>query len=543
MANTALTHSTLEQISNLSQLHIVRQLAFMVIMAAAIALGIAAVLWARDADYSVLYMSLSQQDSVEIAAALDQNGVDYRINSASGLISVPQSRLEQVRLQLASQGLPRSTSIGYEILAEDQSLSTSNFMEQARFNRALEEELVNTIKFIRSVRDARVHLSIPRQSSFLRNSTSPSASVMLNLVEGQTPGSAQLSGIVHLVASSVAGLEPEKVSIVDQYGNLLSRNNASDLTQGTEHLSITRNIEQDYANKIIDILSPIVGQDNIRAQVSADIDFTLTETTAENFNPNTVSVRSEQIQEERSGSMPEDNVEAGTLSDTPPATDTDAAEQPTSLANVQTRVNSTRNFEVDRMVSHTKSVPGTINRLSVAVLVDLDGNSPATEEAGTNPLNEQERLGRLTQLVRDAIGYNEARGDSVNVIAEQFSPVTETFTASSIPIWEQSWIQSAGKQLIAGIVVIFLIFGVLRPALKSTVSPQSALPRRALGSPELALENDLDSDKVELSQASLERAAPPTSKYDQNLAVAQQLVQNEPVRAARMIKEWVASNE
>ena len=538
------TPNTFEQISSLSQLHIVRQLTFMIILAAAIALGTAVVMWSREPDFSTLYVSMSPQDTAEITSVLEQSGVAYKINSLSGVISVPSSELERVRLQLASQGLPRSTSLGYEILSQDQSLNTSNFMEQARFNHALEEELVHTIRFIRSVRDARVHLSIPQQTSFLRSSKKPSASVMLNLMDGQAPGSTQLAGIVHLVASSVAGLDPENVSIIDQNGNLLSQKSESEYEQSAEHLRIIRNIEQDYTDKIIDILSPVVGHDNIRAQVSADIDFTSVETTAESFNPDTIAVRSEQIQEE--SSLDNNQAEPGALTATPPNVNPVNGEQVQEGAG-QSRINTTRNYEVDHSVSHTRMAPGTISRLSVAVLVDLaatttgavDGQAP--DAAAVPGVAEDQRIQRLTQLVRDSIGFNAARGDSVNIINERFSPVEEIEFDTTSPIWEEAWVQSLAKQGLASVVVLLLIFFVLRPAMKMSVSNQSSLPSRA------ALPKGQTAKSGELMSSSEGDAKPqvenlPVSEYDQNLQLAQDLVANEPMRAARMIKEWVASD-
>lgn len=551
MANTDVSRSTLEQISALSQLHYVRQLIFMVLLAAGIALGIAVVLWSRSSDFTPLYMSLSPADSTEVVTALEQMGTEYKINAANGVISVPLSQLEQVRLQLASQGLPRNTSIGYEILSQDQSLSTSNFIEQARFNHALEQELTHTIKFIRNVRDARVHLSIPKQTSFIRDSNKPTASVMLNLADGQTPAASQLAGIVHLVASSVSGLTPDNVSIVDQYGNLLSQKKSAEYELSAEHLRITREIEDEYTRKIIDILSPVVGHDNIRAQVSADIDFTVIETTLENYDPDSTVIRSEQIQEERAQVPTTSTVEPGTLSQTPPQPQPQqaATETVTTTEPMTTRVNATRNFEVDRSVSIRKNVPGTITRLSVAVLVDMDGRTvdlgnasadAADADAAALAAEQQVRIDRLTQLVRDTIGYNQARGDSVNVISEQFAQVETVEFDDSLAFLKQDWIIPLVKQVLAGLVVIVLIFGVLKPTLKSTLSHTSPLPNR-LGAPVAAAGNaELAGDSVELSTAALEQKAPKKSEYDQNLALVQQVVQAEPVRAARMIKEWVS---
>ncbi len=240
MANIVTSNTTFTQLNSLSQLHIVRQLGFMLIVAAGIALGTAIVLWSTNSNYTALYLDMPIQDSADVIAALEQNGTQYKINSSSGIITVPSGKVQQIRLQLANDGLPRSSSRGFDILEDEQSLGTSNFLEQARYHRALEQELVQTIKHIQGVRDARVHLSIPRQTSFIRNSNTPSASVMIDLVNPQSLSDMQLNGILHLVTSSVAGLETEEVSIVDQRGNLLSQQNNAEFNSSNEHIRFTR---------------------------------------------------------------------------------------------------------------------------------------------------------------------------------------------------------------------------------------------------------------------------------------------------------------
>jgi len=546
MANTPISSSAMAQLNSLSQLTLVRQLGFMLILAASIALGIATVLWSRSADHTALYMGLNSQDAADVAAALDQRGLPYKIDSGTGMITVPNDQVRQIRMQLASEGLPRSTSRGFDILEEDQSLGTSNFIEQARYQRALEQELVQTIKQIQGVREARVHLSIPKQTSFIRNSRKPSASVMIDVTGTQQPGDSQLSGILHLVASSVAGLDAESVSIVDQRGNLLSQRSDSQLGNTSETIRYTRNIEQEYSNRIIDILSPIVGAGNVRAQVSANLDFTATETTEELYNPDNSVIRSEQVQEERTGvTNTTGSVAPGTLSPVPPQQQLEQEQQQNQVqsdSSNNSRVSSTRNYEIDRSVNHIKRAPGSIQQLSVAVLVDLQAGVTTTDEEGEvvelDPAVAAARVDRLTQLVQDAIGFSAARGDSVSVINEQFLSM-EPVEAEAPAIWEQSWFSSTLKQAGASIVVIFLIFGVLRPALKSVVA---VAPKSSAGQLAAAGGMDVGDDQVALSgqaQEQLAQAAPPASAYDQNLNKAQQLVTAEPQRAARMIQSWI----
>lgn len=550
MSNPTLNNSALRQINVLSQMALVRQLGFMVILAASIALGVAAVLWSTGSSTTPLYLDLSTQDTADVVAALEQNGTNFEIDSRSGMILVPTDSIREIRLQLASNGLPRSTNRGYDILEDEQALGTSNFLEQARYNRALEQELTQTIGQIQSVRSARVHLSIPKQSSFIRNARKPSASVMIDLYHQQSLSAKQLMGVSHLVASSVSGLSSDDVSIVDQSGNLLSRSSDSEYNSSSENIRFTREIEEDYSNRIIDILTPIVGAGNVRAKVSADLDFTYEETTAETYDPNTVVVRSEQSQEESiGGSTVVEIPQPGELSASIPL---DNPEPSQTTNDGQTRTNSTRNYEIDRSVSVRRTIPGTINHLSVAVLIDLDpGNNPAIEnvEDGTaNVITESipadsEKIARLTQLVKDTIGFSEVRGDSINIINEKFMALPEFPAPEAIPMWQQAWVVTTLKSAAGVMVVLFLIFGVLRPAMKSVVSGAKSLP-----SPSGNSSGDLVTSEGTVSlTGNSEHANLPApafigkSVYDENLALAQTLVQNEPARAARMVQKWLAN--
>jgi flagellar M-ring protein FliF len=544
MANPVPVPQLLTQLNTLTQLSLVRQLILMLLVAGAIALGTSVVLWSRGQNYTVLYSGLAPQDIAELSQALEAAQLRHRIEPGSGHLSVPEDSVHEVRLHLASLRLPRSSASGYDILSEKSSLGTSNFIEQARYNRALEQELAKTIKLLRGVRDVRVHVSVPKQSSFLRSSSKPGASVMLDLSGTATVSDTQIAGIAHLVASSVAGLDSADVSIVDQKGNLLSRPKGQDPLGGsTEQLKYTRNLEQEYTQRIIDILSPVVGPENIRAQVTADIDFTLVETTSENFDPARTVVRSEQtLEENRTNPAP---APGGTLQAAPPtnAEGNVVAATATGTSNNQSRMNATRNYEIDKSVSHVRRVPGDIRRLSVAVLVDLSPLTVDPETGITNTAEQNARLERMTQLVKDSIGYSAARGDSVNLIAERFSLPEEPPSQPIIQeLWESPWVPSVLKQLGASIVILLLIFAVLKPALHSVMrplQPQPALPEpgQAQPAPVAAASVPVSSDA-----SSPIKQLPTRSAFDANLAQAQALVTNEPARAARMIKEWIASD-
>ncbi|HEY0961889.1 MAG TPA: flagellar basal-body MS-ring/collar protein FliF [Pseudomonadales bacterium] len=539
MASKALAHPVLEQINSLTSLNIVRQFGLMLVLAAAIALGTAVVMWSRDQDMSVLYPDLSPTDSSAVLAVLEQGAVPYEIDQRSGLISVPTSQVQQLRLQLASQGLPRTNASGFDMLYEESTLGTSNFLEQARYNRALEQELVQTIKLIRGVRDVRVHLSIPKQSTFLRSGNKASASVMLDVVPGQMVNDNQIAGIAHLVASSVAGLDTANVSIVDQKGTLLSRRQDSEMAVSSEHLQYTRSLEAEYTQRILDILTPVVGEGRVRAQVTADLDFTTIETTEESYDPNAVVLRSEQMSEESRG---QSTPQPGDLSASPPDLLADGSVQ-VATANAttppqQNRTNATRNYEIDKSVSYIRSVPGGIKRLSVAVLVDLPPvGTPAAEageapDAAAAPAIDADKLARLTTLVKDSIGFSEARGDSVNVVSERFTESPLFAEEVATPIWQEAWVPGVLKQLAATAVVLLLIFAVLRPALKSVVIQPGK---------QMVIHQNFDAAKIAGIEAPAKQV-PAKSEYDENLTLAQTLVEQEPARAARMISEWVSND-
>ncbi|MFT4814715.1 MAG: flagellar M-ring protein FliF [Cyclobacteriaceae bacterium] len=553
MANIVSSMINLKQIATLSQLTLVRQIAFMFVVAAGIALGTSIVLWSTSSNYVALFLDMSTQDTADVISALQDSNTEYRIDASTGIISVPVESVQETKLMMASRGLPSSSSLrGYSVLEEEQGLGTSNFMEQARYHRALEQELVETIRHIQIVRNARVHLSIPKQTSFLRSVNKPSASVMIELIGLQGLSDTQLNGILHLVTSSVAGMEPSSVSIVDQLGNLLSQNSDSNLGNSNENIRLTRQFEQDYSNRITSILTPMVGTGNVRTQVSADLDFTFIETTEETYNPNNVVVRSEQTQEESSGSN-SSTVEPGSLSELPPITDVvqNPLESVSGNSN-QTRTNSTRNYEIDRSVSLIRRVPGTVRKLSVAVLVDLHGSETAQvaldEDLAVVESNlelDTLKIERITQLVQEAIGFDAARGDTVRVIHESFVADAEILPAEPLEFWQQEWFFSVLKQVAAGLGVIFLIFGVLRPAMQLTLAPpaltSSVAALQSAGGVELTGEHIQGSANGGPGAASA-LGNSGKSSYDKNLIQAQFLVQNEPARAARMIQNWLTND-
>ncbi len=517
----------------------------MLVFAASIALAFSIVMWSRDEEFTVLYPEATPQDNADMVNMLEQSQIKYQIDSRSGLVSVASTQLQQTRLMLANQGLPRTAHPGYKGMDEGSVIGTSNFVEQTRYNRALEQELVTTIKLIRGVRDARVHLSIPKQTSFVRNGNKPSASVMLDLVGSQSISDNQIAGVAHLVSASVAGMDATDVSIVDQKGTLLSRQHDADFQSSAEQVQFTRSLEQEYSQRILHILTPMVGEGKVKAQVSADLNFTITDTTEENYNPSTTVLRSEQLQQENRATaaapLP------GDLTQTAPNGPAGAAAQTpgdTNATNNQSRVNATRNYEIDRSVSHHRNVPGAVTRLSVAVVVDLQPPpilNPETEQyapaPALTPAQITEKVTKFTRLVKDTIGFSEARGDSVNIISDTFTQDAALMESTPQPIWEQAWVWRLAKLVGASVVVLIIIFTILRPAMTSVLKP-SVTVTQTQAAPQIGS----STLHVQLAPEDAQQKLPLRSAYDENLQLAQNLVKNEPARAARMIKEWVAND-
>jgi flagellar M-ring protein FliF len=553
-------------------MHIFRQLVLMAGIAASIALGVAVVLWSQTPEYRLLYSGLAPQDSARVSGALDQAGLDYRIDPRTGDITVPAAEVHSTRLVLARSGLPGKADKGFSILDQKPALGTSNFIERARFNRALQEELVQTIEAMDSVREARVHLSIPRQTSFLRSRLQPSASVMLNLFPGTGLSQVQVAGIKHLVSASVAGLNAKHVSVLDQTGSLLSMDDDSQYAMSSANLRLKRELEQDYAARIVQILTPIVGADRVHAQVSAELDFTSVETTQEDYTPENI-LRSElaDIEETNEETQPEGI--PGLLPTDPNAEQGGNPAADPEVRTVRSKQRTTRNYEVDRSISHIKRTPGGISRISVAVLIDYpeavipagtaegaegeqqaDGQAEeqgagADVAAATGELDPRQ-YERIVELVRQTIGYDEGRGDVVSVIeSDFFNPGAEEQFAIEESLLENPLLWSGLKNGAAALVVLFLIFGVLRPVLKSSVANDSALPVRQLrlagaGGAENGKGAAEDDDRVTLSAPAQQGLPGATAmpSYDQHLQQARSIVDTEPERAARLIQGWVADD-
>lgn len=544
-------------IDNFMQSSTVRHFGRLIGLAAAVAVGMVVVLWTSEPNYAPLYSNVTGQDASEIANVLAANDIDYKVDANTGTIMVAQGKAAEARLKLAAQGLPQGTTRGLEMLQEDQGLGTSQFIESARYNHALEAELARSIESIRSVEQARVHLALPKQSIFIRNRTMPSASVVTKLYAGRRLNQEQVDAIVHMVAASIPLMEAGQVTVVDQFGRLLTGDHDDEMAHTSKQFEYTRKLEDSYANRIIQLLQPIVGEGKVNAQVSAALDFAEIESTREAYDPERSVIRSEQITEQETRNLNEAMGIPGALSNQPPAAGTlnpalaEAATNPDLPAN-QNR-SATRNYEVDRMISHTRNPRGGIQRLTVAVVID--SKTQVGDDGSVNKVNySDEEIARFESLIKETIGFDQNRGDSVSVINQAFLP-TEV-EIPEVPMWQslmgETWLVDLVKQVLGalGLLIVYLVFG--RPFLKSlnpnkVEAQQQAVAGEALpaaqAAPALAqgqaampaLANDPTNAAALIRQSD--------ASHEQKVDMARNLVMDNPQRVANVMKQWVSDEQ
>ncbi|PWG62295.1 flagellar basal-body MS-ring/collar protein FliF [Sediminicurvatus halobius] len=539
-----------------------RQLGLIIGLAAAVAAGVGLFLWAQEPVHRALFADLPAEDVAAVQQALDGAGIPYR-NGPGGSIEVPAGQLDQARLMLAEQGLPNAGGVGFESLRQDQGFGTSRFMENARFQRALETELARTITSLDAVGEARVHLAIPERSVFLRDRQAPRASVTVGLHQGRSLSDRQVNAIAQMVASAVPDLALENVAVVDQRGRLLTDMGGDEGMQGSgEQLAMRQRIEDAYARRIQDLLTPIVGEGNVRAEVSARLDFSEVESTEEIYDPESQVLRSEQTQEQRSqrgqgamgipGALTNQPPGAGELED--PAGDAAAAgeagaeeEGEASESEVVDATSSaTRNFEINRTVRHVRTPSGGIQRLSVAVLLDQPTTTNEEGETVAAPF-EPERLEEITALVREAVGFDAERGDSVNVVSTEFQPL-EAPEPAPTPFWEQPWLWQGGKLLLAALLGLLLIVMVLRPLVNGLLGRDRRSRELAVARHQARQEGEegaeTDPNRQLTGPDSQPRQLPGSSRnYEEQLQAAREVVNKEPALAANVVKGWLARGD
>ncbi|MEI8031123.1 MAG: flagellar basal-body MS-ring/collar protein FliF [Comamonadaceae bacterium] len=512
-----------------------QKIGVMVVLAAIVALLVAGWLWGQSPDYRVLYANLSDRDGGAIISSLQQMNVPFKFTEGGGALLVPANQVHEVRLRLAGQGLPKGGLVGFELM-ESQKLGTSQFQEQVNYQRALEGELARSIQSLSAVSAARVHLAFSKPSVFVREQQKPSASVMLSLHPGRSIDPGQVSAIVHLVSSSIADLPVKNVTVIDQSGSLLTGSEVNNVGLDPGQLKYLHEVERSFVKRIEAILTPITGNNNVLAQVTADIDFTQIENVAEIFSPNpsaSAAVRSQQSSESSGSNSGVAAGVPGALSNQPAASASapiTAASAPTTLltgANpTTTRRDSTVNYEVDKTIRHTRQQVGAIKRMSVAVVVNhrklVDAQGKASNKALTT-----EEMEQINALVKEVMGYSKERGDSLNVTNSAFT-VAEVEPLAELPLWKQpdniALAKDVGRYVLIAGLLMFLVLGVLRPVLATLSTAQQTEPSAALG-------ND-DSNR-----------SPSLESHADNLGAAKQLARSEPQLVASVVKEWVNKDE
>ncbi|MDX2507588.1 MAG: flagellar basal-body MS-ring/collar protein FliF [Gammaproteobacteria bacterium] len=544
MAEEAGKKNSMMMLQNISEYPLLRQAGLLVGLAASVALGVAIVFWSQSPDYTTLYAQLPDTELSQIADALKQSKIKYKISA--GNIMVPANDMDKARMQLAAQGLPNIKPEGFDILSEEQSFGTSQFIQSARYQHALEEELSRSISAIRNVRSARVHLALPKESVFVRNRKKASASVIANLYSGHRMTDDQISAITYMVASSVPNLQVEEVTVVDQMGRLLTESGDGEQVLNSEQLEYTHRVEKNYIDRVNTILTPFLGTEGFKAQINADIDFTRIEKTSEVYNPDVAATRSKQQLIERISGDGDAGV-PGALSNQPPggaispenAGSADFNTDGESGGVFKNKETTTQNFELDKTISHTQLSTGNVKRISIAVVID-DKKETAEDGTITTTPRTEEEIKRITALVKEAVGFNAQRGDTVNVINAGFvSPVV--FEAlPDVPVWEQAWFAPIVKQSLAALIVLYIIFGVIKPAFQSLSKPHKEMVGIAgdTGS-QAALAAGSDAGAMTTDDA--DALPKPPDDYELQLETARKLVVEDPKIAAQVVKNWLAA--
>ena len=514
------------------------------------ALGVAALagvvlamtLWSSKGDFKVLYANLSDKDGGAVIAQLSQMNVPYRMSEGGAAILVPALQVHDLRLKLATAGLPKGSVSGYELM-DSARFGQTQFQERLTAQRGLEGELTRSITSMAAVSNARVHLALPNQNGFFREQQKPSASVLLTLHPGRALDRAQVAGIVHLVSSSVPELDPKAVSVLDQTGALLTSGGGDGQPSAgldAQQLQYVNQVETGYAKRVLALLEPIVGRDNLRATVAADIDFSQTEATSEEFRPNQgaeakVSIRSQQVSDQAGGAGAQPSGVPGAASNQPPIAATAplvGASQPLQTAQggsgtsgASGRRDATTNYEVDKTVRVTRNASGNVKRLNAAVVVNNRSVTDAKGKTTQVPLSVDE-IDKLTALVREGIGFNKERGDSVKVINAPFK--VEPITVVDVPLWKNPDVIDMLRSLAvpAGLVLIgvLVFFGLVRPALRAALAPTPAVPGATLTA-------IVDDQQV--------LPALPAPKSVQHLAQAKALAKENPAAVAGIVRGWV----
>ncbi|HVN98906.1 MAG TPA: flagellar basal-body MS-ring/collar protein FliF [Steroidobacteraceae bacterium] len=528
-----------------------RPLLLLVGIAAAVAAGVAVMLWWQGPNWSLLYGNLEANDANQVVQALQTAGIKYKLSDDTGAVMVPAEDVHAARLKLAAQGLPEGSSSGLDLINKDSGIGVSQFMENARYQYALETELARTISSLRSVAAARIHLAITQQSAFVRDRHPVSASVFLQLRPGGRLESEQVQAIIHLVASSIPDLSADQVTVVDQQGRLLSSPASAQSAIQTEQFAAAQRIEDSYVQRIEQLLVPLVGAGKVRAQVTVDLDTNENEQSHEEYKPDSAVVRSEQTSEQTGPAAAGAGGVPGALTNQPPAGGTVAAAAPAAApatgaagaqngnakpaaaaapepalsANATENVSkqATRNFEINRTLSYTRQPGGSIKRVTVAVLLDNVAKVGADGKSTAQALSAAQ-LDNITKLVKNAVGFDEARGDSVSVVNEPFHQDNTELAPETVPLWQRPMVQDIARLALGALLLLAIALGVLRPLIRNLTAQAVAPALAAAGTNEAG---------------PAVAATTPTLAYEQQVVQAKNLVTQDPKRVAQVVKTWV----
>lgn len=537
-------------LSRLQVLPGLRQMLLLAGLAAAIAAGLWLFFWSQAPGFVPLYAELGDREAAEVTDALRASGIEFKIDDASGAVTVREPMLREARMKLAAQGLPQQSASGFELISGEQGFGASQLVENARYQHALETELARTVATLRPVRGARVHLALPKPTAFTRQHNDAGASVVLDLFSGRTLDDNQIAAIVNLVASSIPNLPPERVTVVDQSGRLLTRVDGAEESQANRQFDQVRRVEASYVERVQQLLEPMLGAGRVSAQVAIDMDFSETEEAREQFGPDSAQVRSEQTSEQvdasAAASMPSGI--PGAASNTPPGTGAAAAATAATATAAAAPAapapgsrSATRNFEIDRTLTHSRQPGGRIRRLTTAVLVDNVQAAGKDGKAQSRPLTA-EQIAQVESLVKQAVGFDTARGDSVSVMNAPFVREASPDVDDALPIWQQPSMQNYLRLGVGALAVLALLFGVLRPTLRQLVTPRPALP-----APVVQASVDGPALLAAVPAAAGGRAMPapesaPASPYEERLRVARAAVSDDPKRVAQVVKAWVGND-
>ncbi|MFT3668507.1 MAG: flagellar basal-body MS-ring/collar protein FliF [Pseudoxanthomonas sp.] len=535
-------------LTKIQDARVFKQMGTLLLIAGAVALGLFVFFWSQKPAYTPLYTGLDAKATAEATDMLRAAQIPFQLDQGTGAISVPEENLHDARLKLAGAGLAESGRLGFEMMERDPGFGVSQFVENARYQHALETELVRTITTLRPVRDARVHLAIPKPSAFTRQREVASASVVLDLRSGAMLERNQVDAIVHLVSSSIPDLAPERVTVVDQSGRMLTISDPnSEAALNAAQFERVRKLETSFNDRIRELLEPLTGPGRINAEVAVDMDFSVTEEARETFANDPAKIRSEQVSQNTVAAAGPEGV-PGATSNTPPGPN--AAAAPNPAAPTETSSSATRNFEMDRTLQHTRQPAGRVRRVTAAVLVD---HVPRTGENGKVVMTalDAATLTRIEALVKEAVGFDAARGDSVSVMNAPF--VRETDKPEDVPFWESPWlhnpmVRDIARYGIGALVVILLLFGVLRPAMRQIIDPKA---KKALRNDDDGIDvtviDDDDTDARAVAALSHDELPPmralPSDAYEDRLRQAREAVKTDSKQVAQVVKDWVASDE